>query len=212
MLKVIGVGFGRTGTSSAKKALELLGFSPCHHMSELIDNQALSKKWHDVVFKQNRDWDDVFAGYNATLDWPAMEYWRELADYYPKAKLLLTIRDSNKWYESMVQTIFPQMNKELGEEGSAMWLRRTACIELIRDSRFKGKGLSDKAHTLDIFEKHNAEVKASFKSDRLLVWHVKDGWEPLCNFLEVAIPTSPFPQSNSTHEFPQMFASEEGNA
>ena len=176
-----------------------------------MDNQELSQKWHDVVFSKKRDWDDVFSGYKATLDWPAMEYWRELADYYPKAKLLLTIRDAETWYESMAQTIFPQMNKPLGEKGSAMWLRRTACIELIRDGRFKGQGLN-KGHTLDIFKKHNIEVKASFDSERLLVWQVKDGWKPLCDFLNVAVPDTPFPQSNAAKEFPQMFTSEEKHA
>ena len=208
MLKLIGVGYGRTGTSSTKLALEMLGVAPCHHMSALVDNQALSQKWYDVAFNGKRDWDDVFDGYAATLDWPAVTYWRELAAYYPAAKLLLTHRDPEKWYDSMAQTVFPQMDKPLGPEGTPMWLRRQTSIKLIRDTTFAGRGLTDKAATIRRYEQHNAEVQTAFGSDRLLVWHVAAGWAPLCDFLGVPIPDQPFPRSNSAAEFPEMFAGE----
>ncbi|MEM7343773.1 MAG: sulfotransferase family protein [Chloroflexota bacterium] len=208
MLKVIGVGFGRTGTNSTRLALETVGFGPCHHMSHLIDNQQLSQQWYDVAFKGKRNWDEVFAGCQSTLDWPAVSYWRELAAYYPQAKLLLTVRDPEKWYESMTKTVFPQMEKPLGEEGSAMWLRRSTAIKLIREEAFAGQGLTHRSETIRRFEQHNAEVQAAFGPDRLLVWQVQEGWEPFCNFLEVPIPDIPFPRSNSTAEFPGMFANE----
>ena len=208
MLRLIGVGFGRTGTTSTKLALETLGIAPCHHMSVLVGNQALSQKWYDVAFKGKRNWDDVFAGFQATLDWPAVSYWRELAAHYPQAKLLLTVRDPESWYASMVKTVLPQMEKPLGREGSAMWLRRLTSIKLIRDGTFAARGLYDKEYTIRCFEKHNAEVQEAFGNDRLLVWQVRDGWEPLCNFLGVPIPDKPFPRSNSTSQFPEMFASE----
>ena len=208
MLKVIGVGFGRTGTTSTKLALEVLGISPCHHMSALINNQALSQKWYDVTFNGKRNWDDVFDGYQATLDWPATTYWRELADYYPQAKLLLTVRDPESWYKSMVKTVLPVMERPLGEEGSATWLRRSTSIKLIRNDTFRGRGLSDPEETMRIFEQHNADVEAAFAPDRLLVWRVQDGWNPLCDFLEVPVPEIPFPRSNSAAQFPDMLASE----
>ena len=206
MLKVIGVGFGRTGTSSTKLALEMLGIAPCHHMSALVDNQALSQRWYDVVFQGKRNWDELFAGFQATLDWPAAFYWQELAAFYPQAKLLLTLRDPEKWYDSMRQTVFPQMEKPLGEVGSAMWLRRSTSIKLIREDTFAGRGFHDKAYVIHQFEEHNAKVQATFGPDRLLVWQVQDGWEPLCRFLEIPAPDEPFPRSNSAVQFPEMFA------
>lgn len=208
MLKVIGVGYGRTGTSSTKLALDILGISPCHHMSDLIDNRALSQKWYDVTFNGARDWDNLFTGYQATLDWPSTSFWRELADYYPQAKLLLTVRDPESWYKSMVKTVLPVMERPLGEQGSATWLRRSTSIKLIRNDTFDGRGLIDQEATIQRFKQHNAEVQAAFGADRLLVWRVQDGWEPLCDFLEVAVPEVPFPHSNSASQFPEMLASQ----
>ncbi len=209
MLKLIGVGFGRTGTSSTRLALEMLGLAPCHHMSVLVGNQALSQKWYDVAFAGKRNWDEVFAGFQATLDWPAVSYWRELAAYYPEAKLLLTLRDPEKWYDSLVKTVLPQMEKPLGQAGSATWLRRSTSIKLIREGTFAGRGLIDKDYAIHCFETHNAEIQAAFGPDRLLVWQVQDGWEPLCHFLDVPVPGVPFPRANSAAEFSDMFAGEE---
>ncbi|MEM7111913.1 MAG: sulfotransferase family protein [Chloroflexota bacterium] len=200
MLKLIGVGFGRTGTTSTKLALDILGLSPCHHMSALIDDPSLSQKWYDVTFNGYRDWDDLFAGYQATLDWPAVTYWRELADHYPHAKLLLTVRDPESWYKSMVKTVLPVMERPLAEEGAAR-LRRLTSRKVIRDDTFNGVGLTDPEATMRRFEQHNDEVKAAFGSDRLLVWRVQDGWAPLCDFLDLSVPDVPFPRSNSASQF-----------
>ncbi len=211
MLKVIGVGYGRTGTTSLKHALGLLGHSPCHHMSELIDNEALSQKWYDVTFNDNREWNKVFEGYQATLDWPSTSYWRELADYYPQAKLILTVRDSESWYKSMVKTVLPVMENPLGEKGSATWLRRMTSIKLIRNDTFNGMGLTDSKATIQRFEQHNKEVMATFGSERLLVFQAQDGWGPLCNFLGVPVPDVPFPHSNSASQFPQQLYNQQSS-
>lgn len=207
-LKLIGVGFGRTGTSSTKLALEQLGIAPCHHMSDLVKSHTLSEKWYNVAFKQDRNWDKVFEGYEATIDWPSVSYWRELADYYPEAKLLLTVRDSEKWYDSMVKTVLPTMENPLGEEGSAVWFRRSTSIKLIKNDTFNGVGLTDREATIRRFMEHNAEVQAAFPSSRLLTWQVGDGWEPLGNFLDVPVPDTPFPHANTKADFSQMFKSD----
>ncbi|MEM8857647.1 MAG: sulfotransferase family protein [Chloroflexota bacterium] len=210
MLNLIGVGFGRTGTSSTKLALEILGISPCHHMRALIDNQPLSQKWYDVTFNGKRNWDDVFAGYQATLDWPAVTYWRELADYYPNAKLLLTMRDPDSWYDSMVKTVLPVMDRPLDEKGSSAWLRRSTSIKLIKNDTFDGLGLTNREATIKRFNAHNAEVQAAFGPDRLLVWRVQEGWKPLCDFLEKPVPNVPFPRSNSSAQFQDSMGTELG--
>lgn len=208
MLKVLGVGLGRTGTRSTRQALEHLGLGQCHHMSALIGNQKLAQKWYDAVFHNKTNWDYIFDGYQASVDWPAVSYWRELADHYPNAKVLLNTRDSESWYASMSKTVFKQLETPLGEEGSDLWLRRTITNKLIREDLFSGRGASDKAHAISVFEKHNAEIQASFDSDRLLVWEVSEGWEPLCEFLDLPVPNKSFPHLNSTANFSKMLAGE----
>lgn len=178
-------------------------------MSALIDDTSLTQKWYDVVFNDYRDWGDVFASYQATLDWPAVAYWRELAEYFPQAKLLLTVRDSESWYKSMAKTVLPVMERPLAEVGAAR-LRRLASRKVIRDDTFNGVGLTDPVATMQRFEQHNAEVQAAFGSDRLLVWRVQDGWEPLCDFLKLPVPDIPFPRSNSAAQFPDMLGKELG--
>ncbi|MEM7111911.1 MAG: sulfotransferase family protein [Chloroflexota bacterium] len=200
MLKLIGVGFGRTGTTSLKAALDILGMTPCHHMIELFNNEPLIQKWYDVAFNGYRDWDTVFEGYQATVDWPSTTYWRELADYYPQAKLLLTVRDTENWYKSMTKTLLPVMHRPIEETGSGR-LHSLMARKLILNDTFNGAALSDPEATMGVFEQHNADVEAAFGADRLLVWRVKDGWKPLCDFLELPVPDSPFPRLNTTSQF-----------
>ena len=102
-LKLIGAGLGRTGTASLKVALEELGIGRCYHMSEILQNPACTQDWIDAA-NGNADWDKIFSGYTATVDNPGCGFWRELADYYPNAKVILTIRDAEKWYESTDET------------------------------------------------------------------------------------------------------------
>ena len=105
-LKVIGAGLGRTATFSLKFALEHLGLGPCYHMSEVL---AAARRnvplWLNVI-KGRPDWDSIFDGYQSTSDYPACSYWRELADYYPNAKVVLTTRDADSWFDSVSETIF----------------------------------------------------------------------------------------------------------
>ncbi|MFC6931014.1 sulfotransferase family protein [Actinomadura yumaensis] len=105
-MKVIGAGFGRTGTASLKQALEILGYGPCYHMSEVIAQPHRVRQWLDVGEGRSAGWDTIFAGYASTLDWPAAAYWRELAEHYPDAKVVLTVRDAERWYDSVSATIF----------------------------------------------------------------------------------------------------------
>ena len=104
-LSVIGAGFGRTGTESMKLALEALGMGPCHHMKEVLPNSDQIALWRALVGGGVADWDKAFAGYNSSVDWPGAYYWRELSAYYPKAKIVLTLRSAESWYASMEKTI-----------------------------------------------------------------------------------------------------------
>jgi hypothetical protein len=191
-LSVIGAGFGRTGTMSMKAALELLGFGPCHHMLEVNENPVQREIWRAIAAGGKADWEVAFSGYQSCADWPAAFYWREVSAYYPQAKIILTTRSSESWYESVSKTIFPSVRSSEDVDSIG--------VKLIGQQIFGGK-LEDKHHAIAIYEKNIADVKAAFGSDRLLIYAVGDGWEPLCRFLDSPIPDAPYPRSNSSREF-----------
>jgi len=193
-LKVIGAGLGRTGTLSLKLALEHIGFGPCYHMMELMGraNEHLPK-WIEVV-RGNPDWDAVFDGFVATVDYPSCNYWRELADHYPDAKVILSTRDAEGWFNSVSRTIF--------SPGSIANMRQGPFAEFMEGAVLRGIG--DRVQDRDFMENHfrewEASVIAGLPSDRLLVHRPGDGWEPLCSFLDVPIPDVAYPKVNSSED------------
>jgi hypothetical protein len=197
-LKVVGAGFGRTGTLSLKTALEKLGFGPCYHMAEVFARPAHVAMWHRLAFENQMDWDQLFSGFRATVDWPTARWWREIDAHYPEAKVLLSVRDPEAWYTSMINTIYQPMKfpapdnaPELVRLQSQM-VRKSILAETF-DNRFE-----DKAHAIEVFQRHNQEVRDSVDPARLLEFDVLEGWAPLCRFLDVPIPDEPFPRLNDT--------------
>jgi hypothetical protein len=194
---VIGAGFGRTGTLSMKGALEILGFGPCHHMMTVIADPEQKSIWRAAAAKGGPpDWDEAYAGFRSAVDWPTAYYWRQLSEYFPDAKMLLTIRSPESWYGSMAKTVANGM----GPDNDPASLG----VKLIGEGTFGGR-FEDRAHAVAVYEKHNAKVRAAFSPERLLVFTTGDGWEPLCRFLGVPEPDVPFPQTNSTEEFAARF-------
>ena len=197
-VKVVGAGFGRTGTLSLKSALEKLGCGPCYHMMEVFPRPEHVAMWHRLAFENLMDWDLLFRDFQATVDWPAARWWREIAAHYPEAKVLLSVRDPESWYKSMVDTIFQPMKWPV-PEGVPEIVRlqnemvRKAILTETFDNRFE-----DKAHAIEIFTRHTQEVRDTIDPARLLVFDVKEGWAPLCRFLQVPIPDEPFPRLNDT--------------
>ncbi len=192
-LNVFGVGFGRTGTESMKKALEILGQGPCYHMFEVLPHQERVEAWIDLVKGKAPDWDASFEGFSASVDWPGAYFWKEIAAHYPEAKLILTIRDADEWYDSMSKTILPLLEVSSEDPDSLanqMFIKR----------QFAGN-IHDRAHVIDVYNRHNAAVKAAFGPDRLLVYQLGSGWEPLCDFLGVDVPKEAYPRGNSSAEF-----------
>lgn len=192
-LEIIGAGFGRTGTESMKRALELLGYDPCYHMYEVLPHWNRVDLWRRIAQGARADWDEVFDGYRATVDWPACMFWRELAAHYPNARILLTVRSAESWYASMKKTIIKVMEEE-GEGDTSV------SQVLIRNRCFEGN-IHDGTHMMDTFERHNAEVEAAFGSDRLLVYELGSEWQPLCEFLQLPVPQQAFPSGNRAEEF-----------
>ena len=203
-LKVIGAGFGRTGTLSLKIALERIGFGPCYHMMEVFPRPEHVAMWHRLAFEQSMDWDEIFRGFHATVDWPAARWWREIAAHFPDAKVLLSVRDPEAWYKSVTDTIYQPM-KSPAPDGVPELVRlqsemaRKAILDETFDNRFE-----DKAHAIEVFRKHNQAVRDAIDPARLLVFDVREGWGPLCRFLEVPIPDEPFPRLNDTATFQAM--------
>jgi hypothetical protein len=203
-LDVIGAGLGRTGTLSLKAALEELGFGRCYHMMEVIAHPEHVPVWNAAGRGEPVDWEALFRGYRAAVDWPACNFYEELMRVYPAAKVILTVRDPDRWYESARQTIYqvrrvfpgwaltllPRMRRLLGMIDRLIW-----------DGFFQGR-FEDRAHAIAAFNRHNQEVKRAVPEGRLLVFEVKEGWGPLCAFLGVPVPEGkPFPHLNDTEEF-----------
>jgi hypothetical protein len=198
-LSVIGAGYGRTGTLSLKRALEMLGYVKCHHMIEVINKPGEPEKWLDAIDNPNVDWDDLFAGFQACVDWPACHFYKALADYYPDAKVILTIRDPLDWFQSMSATTLGVIRPRLADPGS-----RNLGTELVVKGAFEGN-IDDAEHGVAIFERHTREVIANIAPERLLVYDVREGWGPLCAFLGKPVPAEPFPRVNSRDEFHDIF-------
>jgi len=194
-LKVIGAGLGRTGTMSLKLALEELGFGPCYHMMEVIANPQYAEYWARAAEGAPVDWDQVFQGYNSVVDWPACDYWRELSSRYREAKVILTVRDPESWFASTQATIFSSLNV-FATQDSAIGKTMRALA-----ARHFGGAIDDRDRCIAGFERHNEAVKNSGLGDRLLIYSVAEGWDPLCRFLAVPVPETAFPARNTTDEF-----------
>ena len=197
-LHVIGAGFGRTGTLSLKRALDELGFGPTYHMEEVVKRPSHVASWLRYARTGEADWDEIFHGFRSGVDFPVSCAWKELAAYYPDGKIVLTIRDPHGWWTSTETTIYPTRTM------FPRWLMRLAPVagqwvemveRLVWDGIFEGR-FADRDHAVAVFERHSANVKATCPRDRLLVFDVAEGWEPLCSFLDVPIPNRPFPRRN----------------
>lgn len=196
-IEVIGPGFGRTGTMSCKAALEQLGFGRCYHMVEVYENDGHVEAWTGAIDGAEPDWDTVFRGYRSVVDWPACAFWKSIRRANPDAKIVLTRRDPDAWFESMTNTIFQALRAPSDDERLMRW--RVATRKLIFDQTFHDQ--FDHDHVVAVLRAHEADVIASVAPDQLLVYEVGDGWEPLCAFLGVPVPAEPFPRTNSTAEF-----------
>ena len=205
-LKIIGAGFGRTGTMSTYTALNQLGF-PCYHMIEVLENKA-NKSHLDFWWKvantpagTQHNWEEVFAGYTAAVDNPACCVWRELMAAYPDAKVLLTLhpKGPDAWYESTIDTIYFTENRWQFKvlEITTPFGRKFGQLSrrLIWQRSHRGT-MDDRARAIAHYKQHIEEVKAAVPADRLLIFSVDQGWEPLCRFLGVPVPAGDFPNVN----------------
>jgi len=207
-MKVIGAGFGRTGTMSLKGALEQLGFGPSFHMIDVARYPELLPQWQAAADGESADWEKVFEGWESTVDWPACTYWEQIWETFPDAKVLLSVRDPESWYASCQKSIHASAQAAAkGElEGGSVTVSPEAMKMIngvIWNGTFEGR-FDDKEFALDVYNRHNEDVKSKVPADKLLVYEIKQGWEPLCEFLEVPVPDTDMPHLNDATSFRAM--------
>lgn len=210
-LKVIGTGLGRTGTHSLKLALEQLGFGKCYHMVELFQHPDGLKFFKNAEKGKAVNWEDLFKGYFSAVDYPVARYYKQIFKQYPDAKIIHTVRDAEDWYRSASGTIFWASNP-------VSWkiLKLSVHLPFSPESRSRipvllynrklselefGKDLKNKEIVIKRFNQHTEEVIKTIPNEQLLIFNPISGWEPLCRFLNVTIPETPFPKSNTREEF-----------
>lgn len=203
-LEIIGSGFGRTGTASLKRALEKLGFGPCHHMEEVFAHPEQVPFWQAALAGQAVDWDKVFRNYRAQVDWPGAHVWRQLAAAYPAAKVIHSVRPEEAWWTSFSATIGRVLTiyKDLPLPAHGLAMMKATETALVGQTF--GCAPTNRDGVLVAYRRRTEEVRAAIPRERLLVFDVSEGWKPLCAFLGVPVPSEPFPHVNSTREFWEM--------
>ncbi|KAL0084758.1 P-loop containing nucleoside triphosphate hydrolase protein [Phycomyces blakesleeanus] len=205
-LKIIGAGFGRTGTNSLRLALETLGYRTHHMIKALSDITQDPLVWERAFNDPENhpdEWESVYGNYDAAIDWPTVTHYKELMKKYPDAKIILTTRSAESWYKSMNNTIFMKMHSNYVEElpeHPRLFLKSQQKIMLngyLKDDLSKSH---NKEELCRMFEEHNEEVKRLVPPEKLLVLELGEGWDRLCEFLGVSVPGTPYPNTNSSGE------------
>ncbi len=210
-MKIIGAGFGRTGTTSLKAALETLGFGSAYHLTEVFTHPDHVRFWEAARRGERVDWAGFLAGYGVTVDWPACAFYTELMEAFPEAPVILTVREPERWYRSTLSTIYGIHRISSGPPPVRLALTLAGLFapgvtgivrladEVVWKDTFEGR-FGEKAYAIETFRRHNDEVRRRVPPGRLLVFDVREGWEPLCDFLGVEAPDEPFPHLNDTRE------------
>jgi Sulfotransferase domain len=211
-MKVIGAGLPRTATTTQMIAFEMLGFGRCYHMRDLMmDFEAGLPLW-EAVAEGKPDWEAILGDANSCCDWPTAAYYKELAEHYPESKVVLTVREPEGWVRSMRDTVWSiyfgdsvmhhvcqarAVLDPLWRRFMDLMIPMTWGTDTLGppESTFDDRALAESMH------RWNERVKREVPADRLLVWEPRDGWEPLCAFLEVAVPDEPVPNANDTAAF-----------
>lgn len=192
-LPVVGAGLPRTGTSSARTALQRLLGGPCYHMSAIPGHPFdLGPSWSAALRNDPVEWDAVFAGFAAAVDWPTSMYWQRTSETYPDAVILLSVRDDARtWWESMDATVLKAARWALASD----WTDGRDLLDLL--SRFvRSPDWDDPSLLMAAYERHAEEVRRTAPADRLIEWRAADGWSPLCEALRVDVPAEDFPWTN----------------
>ena len=214
-IKIIGAGLPRTGTNTLKECLEKLGYMKTYHMKELLVHPENLHYWITLKETGTTNWEELYNGFQATVDFPAYPWYKEHMKKYPEAKVILTVRPFEKWYTSIQSTIWQAGPQTISQKIAMMSkllfnprLRSVIkCVKFSKQTIFgahlQGR-FEDKAFAEKTFNRHIDEVKAHVPAEKLLVYDVSEGWGPLCKFLGVPEPTDPLPHLNKKENFKEM--------
>ena len=208
-MDVIGAGFGRTGTLSLKAALEQIGLGPCMHMIPLLADAERATLFRKAAEGDTDSLDAAMEGCRSTVDWPGTYFWRELVERHPDAKVVLTVRDPQKWYDSAYRTIYRAATAPRPPEDMTAGIEMAHAV--VWDGTFDGR-FADRDFAIRVFLEHNEAVRRTVPADRLLEFEVAQGWEPLCAFLGRPVPDEPFPRLNDARAFEQMMGGDDPSA
>ena len=200
MLKVIGAGFGRTGTHSLGMALEKLGFGPCYNIYEFAKNPDHADLWNKAMDGKAVDWTYIFDSYQSAVEWPGVAFLDELIGHFPHSRVILTLRDPKSWYESASRTIFEGLELSTYNPDPLKRERSDILRRLILERTFGGQHWN-KEHSMDVYRKHIQHVLRTVPQERLFQFDVKNGWKPLCDFLQKPVPKEAFPRLNERGDF-----------
>ncbi|CAO3629789.1 unnamed protein product [Mucor hiemalis] len=164
--------------------------------------------------RESVDWDKLYKNYNAGVDWPTVTFYKELLNRYPDAKVILTIRSADSWYNSVKNTLHRHSLRSDKIDPNHPTYRVARMINtflfegLIGDTdRFEQNEMQIKQMFID----HNEEVMKFVPKDQLLVLELGEGWEKLCAFLGKEVPDVPYPILNSTQDFQQNISKHRKN-
>jgi sulfotransferase family protein len=201
-LRVVGAGLGRTGTNSLKLALEQLLGARCYHMSECIQRPGDVAVWHAAIRGHAVDWNALLADFDATVDWPACAFWRQLAAANPEAVVVLSVRESAAaWWRSMEETIVSTLRRPVPTDDEDWVRRRAMTLDLMNSFT---EGWQHRRTAIAAYEAHNEDVRRTAPAGRLVEWAPGDGWAPLCEVLDAPVPEDPFPHTNRAAEFRRL--------
>lgn len=188
-LQIIGAGWGRTGTASMRAALEALGYT-CHDMRDVIERPGQAELFSQAAADPRFDWEQIYGDYTATIDWPGSAFWRELAEAYPDAKVVLTVHDPEDWFDSWPAISYRSWLDRPSDSFGSAWrtMRQRVIVE-----RCLGGQPHDPERVATAYRRHTDAVEAAVPHHRLLVHELGQGWQPLCGFLGRPVPDQPFP-------------------
>jgi len=200
-MKIIGVGMGRTGTTSLQRALTAFGY-PAYNMEAVIKHEHFTQ-WIKIFNRETDqpDWESLFSGYDASVAWPTCFFYKELMIAYPQAKFILTLRDEESWADSVLRNL-----QVLNSLKAFRFIPRVrGMIEFLDDALLKNifDSKLDREHMIAVYQRHNQAVQAAIPQEKLLIYQVQQGWEPLCAFLNKPVPNDPFPHENTSGNFKQ---------
>jgi hypothetical protein len=212
-MKVIGAGLPRTATLAQRVFLEASGVGQCYHMTRVWEDLGQVRYWVDA-FEGRPQWSAVFRDFQATVDWPGSFFWRELMVAYPDAKIILSTRDAESWAASIQSTIWSALfgdtvMRDLSAARARVVPEWAQYRELMMAMWQKSGLLASSEETFDsgavakAMLAYNDEVRQTVPNDRLLVWTPADGWEKLCEFLEIPVHVPEIPMVNTEAMFVQ---------